>query len=79
MVPGRQGAVVDHMTSHLDLPATLLPLLGVRNPPEDYSLGFDLLGEAHREYTIIAGWQTLAYVAATRKAGLVDDSICCPS
>lgn len=61
-VPGRPHVEVSRMTSHLDIPATLLPMLGVTNPPGDYSLGFDMLGGTAREFTVIADWNTLAYV-----------------
>jgi len=61
-VPGQPAMQVLRMTSHLDIPATLLPLLGVTNPPEDYSLGFNLLGPDERDYTVIADWSTLTYV-----------------
>ena len=67
-VPGVQPAVVDDMTSHLDIPATILPLLGVTNPPEDYSLGYDLLGDQRRDYTVIADWSRVAYVGKKYKA-----------
>jgi hypothetical protein len=43
-------------------------LLGVTNPPGDYSLGFDLFGEKQREFAIISGWSTLAYVDNEYKA-----------
>ena len=42
-VPGQQPRVVSGITSHLDIPATLMPLLGVKNPASDYSLGKNLL------------------------------------
>lgn len=32
-IPGQAPRAVRGITSHIDLPATLLPLLGVRNPP----------------------------------------------
>jgi hypothetical protein len=67
-VPGAAPRVVDRMTSHLDLPATVLTLLGVTNPPEDYSLGQDLLGSAVREYTVISGWAEIAYVDGEYKS-----------
>ncbi len=67
-IPGIERRQITHITSHLDVPATLLPLLGVTNPPEDYSLGFDLLGAARREFTILASWNTLAYVDNEYKA-----------
>ena len=56
------------MTSPLDIPATLLPLLGVTNPPQDYSLGYDLFGDVTRNFTIICDWNNVAYVDSQRKA-----------
>ncbi|NMG28488.1 sulfatase-like hydrolase/transferase [Aromatoleum evansii] len=62
-VPGRPPQVVTGITSHLDLPATLMPLLGVQNPAEDYSLGHDLLApDFHRDYAVVADWNRLAYI-----------------
>ena len=66
--PGRPAAEVKQMSSHLDIPATLLPLLGVTNPPEDYSLGYDLFGKSGRDFTIIASWNDVAYVDRDYKA-----------
>lgn len=67
-VPGAQPAVVNEMSSHLDIPATLMPLLGVANPSGDYSLGFNLLGDKQRRYTVIANWGRIAYVGPEYKA-----------
>lgn len=67
-VPGVAPGVVDRMTSHLDLPATVLHRLGVRNPAEDYSLGRDLLSEETRRYAILSGWAEIAYVDARFKS-----------
>ena len=66
-VPGHAPAVVDRMTSHLDLPATVLDLLGAKNPPSDYSLGYDLLSGPPRTFTVVSGWNDLAYVDASHK------------
>ena len=60
-VPGRAPAVVDRLTSHLDLPATVLPLLGLENPAEDYSQGESLLDGPARRYTVFADWNRVAY------------------
>ena len=67
-VPGRAPAVVDRLTSHLDLPATLLGLLGVQNPPGDYSLGQSLLGNAPHDYVLVSDWSRVAYVDGEGKA-----------
>ena len=61
-VPGRPARVVTAMTSHLDVPSTLLPLMGVSNPPSDYSLGINLLSDVRRTTTVVADWDRLAYV-----------------
>lgn len=67
-VPGMEPGVVDRMTSHLDIPPTVMNLLGVKSPPSDYSLGFDLLGDQHREYTVLTDWNRICYVDQTYKA-----------
>ncbi|OPZ98973.1 MAG: hypothetical protein BWY71_01114 [Planctomycetes bacterium ADurb.Bin412] len=67
-MPGQPHRVVSHLTCHLDIPATLLPLLGVTSPAENYSLGFDLLGPPARHYTILGDWSTLGYVDEDYKA-----------
>ena len=62
-VPGSKPRVVSGITSHLDIPATLMPLLGVRNPSSDYSQGMNLLDPAyHRDYAVAADWNRLAYL-----------------
>lgn len=66
--PGRPAAEIKRMSSHLDIPATLLPLLGVTNPPEEYSLGHDLFGKTGRDFTVIASWNDVAYVGHDYKA-----------
>jgi hypothetical protein len=66
-VPGQPPADVERMTSHLDLPATILGLLGVANPPSEYSLGNDLLHGPERSFTVVSGWDDLAYVDAQHK------------
>jgi len=67
-VPGKPARVVRRITSHLDVPATILPLLGVLNPEQDYSLGHDLFGPESREFTVISSWNLVAYVGDDFKA-----------
>jgi len=69
-IPGRAPGEVTRMTSHLDLPATLLPLFGVTNPPSDYSLGYDMLNGPERRFTVVSSWDALAYVDAQHKLQL---------
>lgn len=66
-VPGQKPQVISAMTSHLDVPATLLPLLGVANDPADYSLGTCLIAPPERDFTVIGDWDRLAVVDATGK------------
>ncbi len=61
-VPGTEHRRVATLTSHLDIPPTVLSLLGVASPPESFSLGSNLLGTAVRHFTVLADWRTLAYV-----------------
>ena len=56
------------MSSHLDIPATILSLLGVTNPPQDYSLGIDLLGGQSRKFAIVSDWDSFAYIDNECKA-----------
>ena len=59
---------IDSITSHLDIPVTILNLLGVTNPPQDYSQGFDLLGNEKRRFTVISDWDAIVYVDGEYKA-----------
>ena len=61
-IPGTGSGPVEKMTSHLDIAPTLLPFLGVKNPPEDYSLGYNLLSDQQRPYTVISDWSRICYV-----------------
>ena len=62
-LPGQKARVIRGITSHLDIPATLMPLLGVSNPPEDYSQGYNMLAtDFNRAYAVAADWQRVAYI-----------------
>ncbi len=61
-VPGMPHRDIYYMSSHLDLPATIGRLIGITNPPFDYSLGYDLFGKIRREYTVISSWARICYV-----------------
>ncbi len=51
------------MTSHIDVVPTLLHLLGVENPPGDYSNGFDLFcNNFSRKYLFCANWNNNAII-----------------
>ncbi len=56
-VPGQAAGAVARMTSHLDLPATVLAALGVELDPASYSYGSDLLSlQYDRDYTVASDW-----------------------
>jgi membrane-anchored protein YejM (alkaline phosphatase superfamily) len=82
-VPGQNARRISGISSHLDLPATLMPLLGVQNPPVDYSLGQNLLAaDFHRDYAVAAGWNRIAYIGEKFKisfpvnaSGVVRDQV----
>lgn len=61
-VPGEAPAVLNQLTSHLDIPATLMPLLGTTSPAEDYSLGHSVLTGPARSYAVFADWNRVAYM-----------------
>ncbi len=61
-MPGMKPAEYAQMTSHLDIPATLMHALGVKNPSADFSLGFDLFSEEKRQFTVFSDWDSLAYM-----------------
>lgn len=61
-IPGKAHREITALTSHLDIPATLLTVLGVKNKPEDYSLGFDLFGTPQRKFTVASDWNSLVYM-----------------
>jgi uncharacterized protein len=60
--PGQTPSVDGRLSAHMDITATLMPLLGVQNPASDYSLGFSLLEKPSRKYTLISDWDRVAYI-----------------
>ncbi len=64
-LPNNEPKTITKMTSHLDVVPSLLTLLGVKNPPKDYSLGFDMLSDNyHRKYSYVANWNKNAIITA---------------
>lgn len=56
-VPGEGAGSHTTMSSHLDLPATVLAALGDTTDPATYSYGTDLLAaDFSRNYTVISDW-----------------------
>ena len=64
-VPGRKPLVSAAMTSHLDIAPTLMPLLGVKNPPSDYSSGRSLFDASTRSFVPCASWDTAAIITSS--------------
>jgi membrane-anchored protein YejM (alkaline phosphatase superfamily) len=67
-IPGRSPERIERMTSHLDVPATVLDALGVTNDPGDYSLGENLFSGRERPYLVLSGHEDLCYVDREFKA-----------
>ncbi len=62
-VPNKKPQTIHRMTSHLDFVPTLLHLLGIKNPPSDYSNGYDLFRDDYnRSYSYVAKWNKNAIV-----------------
>ena len=61
-LPGIDPFETESLSSHLDIPATILTHLGITNPPSDYSLGYDLLGKTKRQKCVLANWNGILYL-----------------
>ena len=61
-VPGMKPSVYEKMSNHMDIVPTLMPLLGVKNPKQDYTTGINLLSDEVREYAVLAEWSNTAYI-----------------
>lgn len=60
--PGVKPFVQNNMTSHMDVIPTIMPLLGVTNPIDDYATGYNLFNQGQRQYTYISDWDKVTYV-----------------
>lgn len=69
-VPGMAPAVHDKLTSHLDVIPTIMPMLGVSNPVEDYSIGINLLSKERHDHVIVTAWSEVGYIDDTAKITL---------
>lgn len=61
-LPGMKPADHTEMTSHLDIPSTLMRVLGVENPATDFSFGGDLFSGEERNYAVVADWDSMVYM-----------------
>lgn len=65
-IPGQAPAVIGYPTSHLDLVATLMPLLGVETPTDRYTLGTPLLAEQGR-LVVVSSWNDIGIISPEAK------------
>lgn len=65
-LPGQAPAVINYATSHLDIVPTLMPLLGVEAPTQQYSLGRSLLTEQGR-LVVVSSWSDIGIITDTAK------------
>lgn len=61
-VPGLPAAEVNSLTSHMDIVPALMKLIGVKNPPADYSNGIDALNSNERPFMSVFSWDTAALI-----------------
>ena len=66
-IPGRAPAVFEDLSSHLDIPAMVLPELGVLNDPRDYSFGCNLLAGCKRQELVFGDWDRVGYADGKHK------------
>jgi membrane-anchored protein YejM (alkaline phosphatase superfamily) len=61
-IPGQPAQKITRITSHMDVPATILDYLGVENPPTDHTQGLPMLAAEKRPFVFISSWDTAAIV-----------------
>ena len=65
--PGHSPERITRRTSHLDIaPTFLIELLGVGNPPADYSAGSNLFSDREWEYLIAGSYNEIALIQPDR-------------
>ena len=61
--PGCEPRQYKHRTTHYDISATLLrQVLGVKNPPEDFSMGYDLQDPTPRDWHVVGNDLFYAFI-----------------
>ncbi|MBK8745071.1 sulfatase-like hydrolase/transferase [Propionivibrio sp.] len=69
-VPGMKPSVYEGMSNHMDVIPMLMPMLGVKNPQQDYTTGFNLLAGETRDHAVIAEWSSTGYIDRDAKITL---------
>lgn len=65
-IPGQASRVIDYTSSHLDIPATILPLIGITSKQSDYSFGHTLLHENRKSF-VVGNYNYLSYIDSDYK------------
>jgi hypothetical protein len=61
-IPWLKGAKHNQMTSHIDIPATMLDILGSQSSPSDYSNGSSMLdNNSNRTHNLACSWSECSY------------------
>ena len=61
-IPGTPPQRIQRLTSHIDVPPTILTYMGVENPLSDYAEGVPFTAQQGPPYTLIASWNDAAIV-----------------
>lgn len=61
-VPGSTAKTVLQRTSHMDVVPTILSRLGMQNPVNDYSTGFDLSTPQDHRNILVASWSDIGLI-----------------
>jgi membrane-anchored protein YejM (alkaline phosphatase superfamily) len=59
-IPGEPSRKIQRLTSHMDVPPTILGYMGVENPLSDYTQGMPLLSLQERPFVFISSWDDAA-------------------
>jgi membrane-anchored protein YejM (alkaline phosphatase superfamily) len=59
-VPGQASQKIDRLTSHYDIPATILENMGCATAFEQYGNGISMFSDVDRERIILASWSKAA-------------------
>jgi membrane-anchored protein YejM (alkaline phosphatase superfamily) len=62
-IPGEPPRKISRLTSHLDVPPTILTYMGVENPLSDYTQGLPLTSTQDPPFVYVASWDTAAIVS----------------
>ena len=66
-VPNTAHAEINRLTSHLDVSATLLPLLGAPKDVHSYGLGSSLLADSARKFIVVSDWHSISVLTNDMK------------